>query len=61
MTQQELTNALIKAGHSPNKALELSIDAFRGDNITRAWVETLLDGVFRESINFDVGKQKADQ
>lgn len=61
MTQKELTDALIKAGHSPNKALELAIDVFRGDNITRAWVRTLLGGVFRERINFDDDKQKANQ
>lgn len=47
MTQQELAKALTEAGHEPAKALEIAIDAKRGDSIARAWVRTLLGGPFR--------------
>jgi hypothetical protein len=41
MTRPEIIAALVTAGHTPTKALEIAIDVERGDRVALRWLHTL--------------------
>lgn len=48
-TRDKIVALLIEAGHSPDKALEIAIDAGRGDYHAKQWIKKARKAVLRNA------------